>query len=375
MKNFMKTLAFIASTCLLFASSLVCIPAVATGSEVVKRRVLIMSAPYDAGPISRNNSFAMRAAFTSNNTTILGNDYKYEVHSYVNNQAGHSTVTFLNVITNILGDSDDNDISYVYINAHGATNGELAINGAASDDKLSLSALRQCLNTIDGKIVLMIDSCHSGNAVASGRNATENNERVEENIDIAHTMLNSFFGTDTRSGEFLGSQKFCVLCSCLPEEGSYVCPIDEDDISGETIMTATYAWARVLGYDYLTGVYISSFPDDSLGDGVINPAELIDATNDYIADYSRPGYIQHAAFYMHNKMTSIFYKNYMTGDVNMDKQITSADTLKLSQYLAGTATLSTTALLLADTNQDGVVNMSDKLEMQSYFAEIATFTA
>lgn len=375
MKSTKKLFALLMCVFLLFSSFLGSISVAADGAGMVKRRVLIMSAPYDVGPITQNNTLAIQNAFTKSNATIDGIGYKYMIYSYVNNQEGHSTTTFLNAITTYLENADSNDISYVYICSHGAPNGELGINGASNPDRLSLSALKQRLDTIQGKIVLMIDACYSGNAIANSRDTNSTNEltATEEKSNFAQMMVDEFLGERTRNGEFLGSQKYSVLCSCLSTEESYTFSLNSSDPLGPSILIASYAWARVLGYDFLTDTYSSSFPNDSSGDAVISPSELITATNNYLSSYARPGCTQHAAFYFPNNMTSVFYKNYMIGDVNLDKQITLADTLKLTQYLSGSTTLTGTALLLADTDQDGDIDLDDRQELQNYIAGIVTY--
>lgn len=113
---------------------------------------------------------------------------------------------------------------------------------------------------------------------------------------------------------------------------------------------------------------------------IVNPTDLSIYTGSLISQYALtsmyhqeyPGMTQTMAYYAHNQMTSIFYKNYMTGDVNLDKQVTMADALKLSQYLAGLTALDSRAQLLADTNQNGIVNSADFDELRYFLSGIST---
>ena len=58
------------------------------------------------------------------------------------------------------------------------------------------------------------------------------------------------------------------------------------------------------------------------------------------------------------------------GDVNLDEKITAQDSVLLSQYLAGWAsiTLDATQLSAADVNADGTVNSSDAVLLAQYLA-------
>ena len=52
---------------------------------------------------------------------------------------------------------------------------------------------------------------------------------------------------------------------------------------------------------------------------------------------------------------------FIKGDINLDKQVSSADIVAVSQYLAGKSTLTEGELVIADMNDDGIVNIFDQI--------------
>ena len=52
---------------------------------------------------------------------------------------------------------------------------------------------------------------------------------------------------------------------------------------------------------------------------------------------------------------------FIKGDINLDKQVSSADIVAVSQYLAGKSTLTEEELVIADMNDDGIVNIFDQI--------------
>ena len=51
----------------------------------------------------------------------------------------------------------------------------------------------------------------------------------------------------------------------------------------------------------------------------------------------------------------------LKGDINLDKHVSSADIVAVSQYLAGKSTLTEEELVIADMNDDGIVNIFDQI--------------
>lgn len=323
--------------------------------NTVTKRALVMSAPYTdhvSSLTTQGFASAISRWCPSSNVTVFSN-----------NALGHSNATFLQEITTVLGNADEDDLSYVYIHCHGDEyTGSLSINGL-NQQVLSLSTLKNTLDTIDGKIVLFIDACYSGLAIEPFTRG--------QNITIEQKMINDFFGEETRSGEFAGSSKYTVFCSCSWYEGAAAV-----NIQNQSIGLGTYCWAYALGYNINSNVNLSNFPADTNLDNIITKNELHDyaqALIDYFyATHSEMQEEQHFASYSLNTMNSPFYQNYRLGDVDQDNQIDMADILSIRKYLANMISFTTYQVKLADCDGNGSVNMADTLEIQKFLAGVPT---
>ena len=378
-----KMMSFVLSVCMVvLAFSAVAVPASAD-ANIATKRVLIMSGPYQ-DEINEDNADYVWSTFFEWNVTnnIYDTDYNYNLFScYENDYNSGSNATFLNRISAGFGSADSNDVNYLYINCHGDSNGLLCVNGKEIGiPRLSMGELKQRLDSISGKFVIMFDVCYSG--VAIGRDSSISSE------SFSQQLLNQFFGEDTRSGEFAGSQKYTVFCSSHSDQKSKVFGTDQDDFG---IGFATLAWMRNLGNDYYTSVNgytftTSIFGADTNRDGIITAQQFGETSADFLEDivnycnnYGTTHHLQNfqtidqdICFYRHNKMTTAFFNKYPLGDINKNYSINMSDVLLVRQYLAEAITLDSEQLKLADTNQSGNVNLQDVLELEKYLAEIAT---
>ncbi len=382
-----KMMSFVLSVCMVvLAFSAVSVPASAD-ADIAMKRMLILSAPYDS-EISWDNIGSMLQAVDSWNeyNNLCGTDYEYQAEYYRSSPFSGTNQAVENAITSRFEDSDGNDVNYLFVHCHWDVDaGALAINGTSNScERLSFSELKQTLDSIPGRFVIMFDVCYSGLAIDRS-----NSSAFSENSDgYSQLLLNQFLGEDTRSGEFAGSQRYTVFCSSYSAQRSFMA-------SGAGIRegNASLAWMRCLGYNPYPVKFNHTFITPAYGadanrDGIITGKQFGNNSRLYLTEWmsyanaeaeeqwTGPGEYepceQNICYYAHNKMSTAFFNKYPLGDVNRNYSVNMADVLLVRQYLAGSVTLVSEQLTLADTNQDGNVNTQDLLEMEKYMAEIAT---
>ncbi len=365
-KRFLSLLVCVCMFCVTSFASL-CVSAEARVSDgVVTRRAIVMSAPYE-NFVFENTHDQMINAFTQSQAGI-STCYSYE------QLPNGSKAAFLGAITSSLkygiNAADADDVSYVYINAHGNSDNRgslLAINGANVGVHLYMDELKDVLDTIPGHIILMIDSCHSGGAIR------QDNGDVSKKNDYAQKMLREFFNSseDNRSAEFNGDNKYTVLCSCLPTQLSY------SSFGNGSYSYASYAWALGFGWNiYYQQMNINhSWFADNNGDFILTISEMYDYAENIIQ--LQMGYSdgQNMCYYSASDYYSLFYKSptgttYANplGDVNQNEFITSEDAELIRQYAVGMISLTTRQQQLADMNNSGTVNLADYLALIQYIS-------
>lgn len=340
-----KFISLIMSICLVVSSiTAICIPASAATSDPTTKRAIVISSPSLGSSYSdditrytytHNN---MKAAFV--NAGITTSDVLYT--------QGNSLSSYSTYINNALGSADDDDISYIYFHCHGNV-GFMNVNNSM----VTYSALKTQLDAINGHIVLIIDSCHSGSSISSDSDSTN-----------AEAIIESFF-TDTvqTDGTFEGNTKYTIYCSALSDQNSYSYLY--------SFTFSSYGWAMAIGYDMANQCAISGWAGDTNGDDVISAPEFHNVASSYAEPLiTNSGVDQSMCYYAHNDMESVFYKDYRLGDVNLDYVINGQDTLALQQHIINLSSLSTRGLELADVNADGNVNNKDVLTLKKYIVGI-----
>lgn len=227
--------------------------------NTVSRRAVVMSAPYDGGAIGVVSHNAMVNLFSSNSidgsrtaTTSIENTTKENMMSRM-----HTA----------LDSADSNDVSYIYINCHGGSNSYLALG---SNGGMTMQALRNELDKIKGKKVVMIESCHSGNAVNLSLDEDSGSENSNEEMteeEYSEQMVSDFMypdGIAPFSGELLGSD-YKVICSSSKTELSWAW------VGGYA--WATRAWCDGAGWNTSTNAKGTVLADKN-SDGKASLSEL-----------------------------------------------------------------------------------------------------
>ena len=192
---------------------------------IVTRRALLIS-NLDNRVITTVTLNAMTNAF--NEQTFDGNKFE-AVENYTNLTLREISEKFKAFFEN----TDDDDISYVFFNAHGSSSGSI---GICTDGSFRGSDVRTLLDKyVRGKVVFFAETCYAGNLIGRGLG-----EDSFANEFIAHFKAEE---SNSRAGELV-DERFHVLCSSKMTETSWAW------IGG--IAFASECWSNGLGWNYKT---------------------------------------------------------------------------------------------------------------------------
>lgn len=135
----------------------------------------------------------------------------------------------LSAIERTFSAATERDISYVYITCHGGIDARNVYNIYLSGDgAVTAAQLRQALEGIPGRVVVMLGACQSGSVISKGAPVQ----------DGAALFLRQFMGPASKAGE-LKDGKFVVLCACKGSEKGYGV-ITKSNATGQIIPSGTY---------------------------------------------------------------------------------------------------------------------------------------
>ena len=157
-------------------------------------------------------------------------------------------------IQSFFENTDDDDVSYIFINAHGGSDGCIAL---PTDGYIYGSDVRTLLDKyVRGEVVFIIESCHAGNII--GRSLAEDS--------FAENFISNFKAveSDSRRAE-LAAERFHVLCSSKMTELSWTWT--------NSIGFASKYWSLGLGWDGLAKVS-GDLLADANGDSKVTLQEL-----------------------------------------------------------------------------------------------------
>lgn len=345
MKMSKRILSLLMCVCMFCVTSFsgLCVSA-ETRTEPITRRVLVLSAPLDGGAISQATVNCMVNAFVCAGFT--------NVDSYIQPTVTTSLNTFLNNIGYYLGDADDNDVSYVVIQAHGDEFGQLQIGNYL----LTMSTLKQRLDAISGHIVLMVNACYSGTFIENERGINDSNR-----LTVDELLLDNFLNEDDSASRGVFScNKYTVYCASESWEKAWS-------------VTNGYAWAArawsiAMGFiPYYTGNGYQD-PDGPLADdnddAIVTAKEFFDCSYEQLDDFSmNSDGRQHMCYYSASPYFTFMTENYQLGDVNRNGLLQSSDVTLINQHIAGSIVLSGRQAELADINGDGVISTIDALRL------------
>ncbi len=201
---------------------------------------------------------------------------------------------------------DADDVSYVYVNCHsgydsmglGYTDGGIRY--------ISLISVRELLDQIPGKKILLFDTCHSGQAIAedeknssSTRTRKLRKEETNQSALFLQNMISAFQPKKTamaRKSE-MRKDKYYVLCSSTEDELSY-----GDLIYGNR---ATRYWCEGGGWNYKEQKE-DKYYADSNGNNVVTLEELYQYSYDKVVEISED--TQHVVRWPEGSTEKVFGK-------------------------------------------------------------------
>lgn len=212
--------------------------------EPVRRALLVANDGGDRVQRFNNN---LDAAFQM----MANSSFHGKTFTRVDQLKNESKQTMINQIKTTFADTQEGDISYLFITCHGTEKtGYLVLTYQGKTQYVTPAELKAILDeNIKGTVVLMITGCYSGNMIQ-----TESMDNTEE--EYFENELNAFievFGAVEDSGE-LAVPKYKVLCAAQKNESSYVS-------SANGYNYAAKNWLMGCGWDLLNKKTVELYAD------------------------------------------------------------------------------------------------------------------
>ncbi|MBQ8088268.1 MAG: caspase family protein [Clostridia bacterium] len=169
-------------------------------------------------------------------------------------------------ILDVFGSAKAQDVSLFYYSGHGIFSDDDseqgALLGADGEETINATRLRTVLDRIQGRKIVIIDACYSGNMLV----ASAASEHGVVDIPTAEDFVNSFIAAFSRKKRSnLSADSYFVLTAASKDEESY-----EGLVNGRMMGLFTGALLRGLGLNAaISGVY----PADANGNSVVTLSE------------------------------------------------------------------------------------------------------
>ncbi len=144
--------------------------------------------------------------------------------------------------------AEEQDVSLFYYSGHGCYSANAASRGAlvGADGKgvVTAAQLRQALDAIPGRKIVIIDACYSGSFISGGEYARRARDAEESPETGAEDFLNAFteaFSRQSRSG---GYSRYFLLTGAAEYEKTF-----EDNVGGKIMGLFTSAFITGMGWD------------------------------------------------------------------------------------------------------------------------------
>ena len=188
-------------------------------------------------------------------------------------------------LSTVFAGTTDSSVSLLYYSGHGVLdedNPTSQYQGALCPidcDKgyyITFSELASMLSQVKGRVIIMLDSCHSGAAI--GKSNTSRQELEQQIKAYNQAAIAAFSGyriaaTEEEVAKYgeLATSKFIVITAATTSESSWDGSFDGSDYRQGRF---TAAVIKGLGCKYPNGTYSGSMPADSNGDKKITLSEL-----------------------------------------------------------------------------------------------------
>ena len=223
------------------------------------------AAPLAALPGCQNDVSAMRGMLTG-----LTNGFT------VSTAANLTGDQIRSAVRSAFSGAKEQDVSLFYYSGHGSAEsgtGRGALMGL-DNDMVTMAELASILSGVNGRVIVILDSCYSGAAVTSKGETLLKSKSASDPLDtFLQDVISSFsgigrsYGFTAKSGE-LAVSKFVVLAAARYAEIS-----GEGTIDGYRCGVFTYSLLKGMGCTYPVGAYKGSMPADN-GDQEVTLMEI-----------------------------------------------------------------------------------------------------
>ena len=259
------------------------------------RALLIGENDYASSPLKGcvNDMYAMAGMLqglkNSFSTKTLPNSTKSEIMSAISTAFAGTT---------------DSSVSVFYYSGHGVKaedyptyHGALCPIDCDNGIYITFSELANALSKVKGRVIVILDSCHSGAAI--GKSAISKQEMEQLIKAYNEAAIAAFSGYRIAASEEdiakigeLATSKFIVITAATASESSWDGSFDG---SGYRQGRFTAAVIKGLGCSYPNGTYSGSMPADKNGDKQITLKELYDYAYNTALNWGSTA--QHAQYY------------------------------------------------------------------------------
>lgn len=182
--------------------------------------------------------------------------------SLVNVRMNLTAAGIRDAIAETFRDAGKEDISLLYFSGHGGESVNKALAGAlmgVDGDYLTAAELRNLLDQVPGRKIVILDACFSGNMINRGKSMTEGFSKAVVAVFSA--------GSEKTDNENLAADRYYVMTAAHSTETSI-----EYTMEGKIFGLFTYALCLGCGYNLVSGAYGTAEADGDR-DGVITLQE------------------------------------------------------------------------------------------------------
>ncbi len=181
----------------------------------------------------------------------------------------------LNGISTAFSGASDYDVSLFYYSGHGGSSSyrpELGALCPISGSWIWMYELANKLSNVKGRVIVILDSCHSGAAIGKGDG---DSQAMEDMLDTYNqSVIDAFAGAAAEKYGELATSKFVVLTSAAAAEVGWAANGWGPDGSGYPQFFYTAALIKGMGCTYPYGEYSGSMPADKNKNKLITLKEI-----------------------------------------------------------------------------------------------------
>jgi len=194
----------------------------------------------------------------------------------------------LSAIRSAFSGASSNDVSLFFYSGHGSNNysGSMGYLVGVDSSYLSMSELASALKKIPGRVIVVLDSCYGGNAIAKNAGMEYSPEKFDraaiDAFAAADTVIETNPGSDyaEKNGE-LRNGKFLVLAGGQKGELTYDVP--QNGLYGGLF---TRYFVQGAGCSFPGGNYSGRIPSDSNSDRKVTLKEMYNYTRRNVLAYN-----------------------------------------------------------------------------------------